>query len=216
MPPQKVVIIERENMKTTLYTALAAAALVSSPAIAEELRIGLASEATSIDPHFHNLTPNNQIGHQIFGALIVQGPKQELNPGLAVSWKPVDDLTWEFKLREGVKFHDGSDFNADDVICSFERAPAVPNSPGSFGLYTRGKTAVKVDDFTVHIKTETPYPLMPNDVSTINILSDMAVCNASTDESNKAMPAIGTGPYTFVVPLPPEPLVHVCNVDLSG
>ena len=203
-------------MKTTLYTALAAAALVSTPAIAEELRIGLASEATSIDPHFHNLTPNNQIAHQIFGALIVQGPKQELNPGLAESWKPIDDLTWEFKLRKGVKFHDGSEFNADDVICSFKRAPDVPNSPGTFGLYTKGKTAVKVDDFTVHFKTEKPYPLMANDVSTVNIVSDTAGCNATTDDFNKGKAAIGTGPYKFVEYVPGDRIVLARNDDYYG
>ena len=63
-----------------------------------------------MDPHFHNLGPNNAMSVHIFDRLIAQDEKQRLSPGLAVSWKPIDDLTWEFKLREGVKFHDGSDF----------------------------------------------------------------------------------------------------------
>ncbi|UCE31934.1 MAG: ABC transporter substrate-binding protein [Burkholderiales bacterium] len=174
---------------------------------AETLRIGLASEATSIDPHFHNLTPNNQIASTIFDGLANQGPNQELLPGLAVSWKPIDDLTWEFKLRQGVKFHDGSDFNADDVVCTFERAPNVPNSPAGFGLYTKGKTVVKVDDHTVHIKTEKPYPLMVNDVSTINIVSDTKGCKATTEQFNKGEATAGTGPYMFVEYVPGDRIV---------
>ena len=182
--------------------------LAAAPVVmAEELRIGLASEATSIDPHFHNLTPNNQIGHQIFDGLINQGAAQELKPGLAESWKPIDDLTWEFKLRKGVKFHDGSDFNADDVVCTFKRAPDVPNSPGSFGLYTKGKTVVKVDDHTVHIKTAEPYPLMGNDVSTIAIVSDTAGCQGTTEDFNKGKAAIGTGPWKFVEYVPGDRIV---------
>ncbi|MEZ5659527.1 MAG: ABC transporter substrate-binding protein [Burkholderiaceae bacterium] len=194
-------------MLKPIVVGATALAIVAASAQAAELRIGLASEATSIDPHFHNLTPNNQIGHQIFDGLINQGATQNLRPGLAESWKPIDDLTWEFKLRRGVKFHDGSDFNADDVVCTFKRAPDVPNSPGSFGLYTKGKTVVKVDDYTVHIKTEQPYPLMGNDVSTIAIVSDTAGCGASTDDFNKGKAAIGTGPWKFVEYIPGDRIV---------
>jgi peptide/nickel transport system substrate-binding protein len=52
----------------------------------------------------------------MFDRLIMPDDKQQLLPGLAVSWKPINDTTWEFKLRKGVKFHDGSPFTADDVV----------------------------------------------------------------------------------------------------
>ncbi|MEZ5741910.1 MAG: ABC transporter substrate-binding protein [Burkholderiaceae bacterium] len=195
------------------FAAIGAVGLVlaSGPALADELRIGLASEATSIDPHFHNLTPNNQVASQIFDGLINQGSNQELLPGLAESWKPIDDLTWEFKLRKGVKFHDGSDFNADDVVCTFERAPNVPNSPAGFGLYAKGKTVVKVDDYLVHIKTTEPYPLMANDVSTINIVSDTVGCKGTTAEYNSGKAAVGTGPLKFVEYVPGDRIVLARN-----
>ncbi|MEQ8804502.1 MAG: ABC transporter substrate-binding protein, partial [Rhodospirillales bacterium] len=83
---------------------------------AQTITIGLGTEPTSIDPHYHNLGPNNQIAQHIFSRLMEQDHKQRLMPGLATEWKPVDDTTWEFKLRKGVKFHDGSEFNVDDVI----------------------------------------------------------------------------------------------------
>ena len=114
----------------------AVAALLSLPgfAQAETLTIGYGSEPSSIDPHYHNLTPNNSMSAHIFSRLIEQDEKQRLTPGLATEWKALDELTWEFKLRKGVKFHDGSEFNADDVMATVERAPNVPNSPSSFAL----------------------------------------------------------------------------------
>lgn len=199
----------RQRAKTPM-AALALAAGLAMPAAAqegEEIVIGLAAEATSVDPHFHNLGPNNQIAAEIFDALINQGPSQELMPGLATEWEAIDDTTWEFRLREGVEFHDGSPFTADDVVCTFERVPNVPNSPSSFVTYTQGKTVEKVDDYTVHIKTEEPYPLMANDVSTIAIVSDEQGCDASTEAFNQGEATAGTGPWRFVEYTPGERIV---------
>ena len=208
----------RRALPTGAATLLLAAG-ASAQDLAEEgtLTVGLASEATSIDPHFHNLTPNNQIGKQIFDNLINQGARQELLPGLATEWGPTDDpLVWEFKLREGVTFHDGSPFDADDVVCSFERAPNVPNSPSSFELYTKGKTVTKVDDHTVHISSEEPYPLMANDVSTISIVSDETGCDATTEAFNSGEAAFGTGPWKFVEYVPGDRIVLERNDDYWG
>lgn len=198
---------------TYTRTAVAIAALfaVTAPVLAEELTIGLASEPTSMDPHFHNLTPNNAMSRHIYDTLIRQDENQGLNPGLAVEWKPVDDVTWEFKLREGVAFHDGSPFNADDVMCSFERAPNVPNSPSSFASMTKGKTLEKIDDYTIHIKTEAPYPLMANDVSNVPIISSDTGCAAETEDFNSGEASIGTGPFTFVSYKPGDSIVMAAN-----
>src|SRR3954468_12595963 len=112
----------------TIYAALA---LLSSIAVASaaDLSVAVGADVTSIDPHYHNLTPNNNIAEHIFETLVTKDPKSQLKPALAVSWKALDDLTWEFTLRKGVKFHDGSDFTAADVIFSLERPALVPNSP---------------------------------------------------------------------------------------
>lgn len=195
---------------------LIASAIVAGPAISEELVIGLASEPTAIDPHFHNLGPNNAMSRHIFDRLILQNELQQLEPGLAVSWTPINDLTWEFKLREGVKFHDGSDFTADDVVCTWERAPNVPNSPSSFATYTKGKTVEKIDDYTVHFKSEAPYPLMANDVSTVTIVSDEGGCQGTTAEYNDGTIAMGTGPFKFVSYKPGDSIVVERNEDYWG
>ncbi|MEK9971674.1 MAG: ABC transporter substrate-binding protein, partial [Ferrovibrio sp.] len=103
----------------TLAAAVAlSAGLMSGPVLAQELKIGLSAEPSALDPHYHNLGPNNQIATTIFDSLVLQDENQKLVPGLAESWKPVNETTWEFKLRKGVKFHDGSPFTAADVVFS--------------------------------------------------------------------------------------------------
>ena len=121
-----------KRKKLFIVMLFVAVTLVPAWGLAAELRIGLKAEPSSMDPHYHNLTPNNMMANYTFDKLIKQDNKQNLKPGLAVSWKPISDLTWEFKLRQGVKFHDGSPFTAEDVKFTLERGPNVPNSPSSF------------------------------------------------------------------------------------
>ncbi|MEO8740163.1 MAG: ABC transporter substrate-binding protein [Casimicrobiaceae bacterium] len=177
-----------------LVTALAAA-VVPSSANATDLTIGIGADVTAIDPHFHNVTPNNNVAAHIFDYLVLRDERQKPIPGLAESWKTIDPLTWEFKLRKGVKFHDGSDFTAADVVASIERVPVVPNSPSAFTAYTKQiKEMVVVDPYTIRFKTSTPYPLMPSDMTQVAIISKQAA-KASTEDFNSGKAAIGTGPY---------------------
>lgn len=202
-----------------LAVAALAAALWAMPGAVSaegELTIGLASEPSSIDPHFHNLGPNNAVARVIFDRLIMPDEKQQLRPGLAVSWKPIDDTTWEIKLREGVKFHDGSPFTADDVVFTFQRAPNVEGSPSSFGTSIKGKEITRIDDYTVHIKTERPYPLMPNDLSTFSIVSRKHGEGAKTPDYNSGKATIGTGAYKFVEYVPGDRIVLERNENYWG
>jgi peptide/nickel transport system substrate-binding protein len=178
--------------------AIALAFLALPQARAADLTIGLGTDVTSLDPHYHNLTPNNNVAQHVYGLLVERNEKEQLQPGLATEWKAIDPTTWEFKLRRGVKFHDGSDFTADDVIASLNRVPKVPNSPSPFTAYTKQivKTEV-VDPYTIRFKTATPYPLMPSDLTQVFIVSKKAE-NASTDDFNSGKAAIGTGPYKLV------------------
>ena len=81
--------------------ALLAAAAMSSAAWSEELRIGIKTETSSIDPHWQTLIVNIQIDRHFFDHLIEVGDSMELKPGLATEWQAIDETTWEFKLREG-------------------------------------------------------------------------------------------------------------------
>jgi peptide/nickel transport system substrate-binding protein len=179
-------------------TVAAVIAFAAVPATAADLTIGLGTDVTALDPHYHNVTPNNNVAAHIFGYLVQRNEKSQLEPGLATEWKVIDPLTWEFKLRKGVKFHDGSDFTAADVVASIERVPTVPNSPSPFTAFTKQiKEMVVVDPLTIRFRTATPYPLMPSDMTQVTIISK-AAAKATTDDFNSGKAAVGTGPYKLV------------------
>lgn len=183
---------------------------------AADLRIALATEPSSIDPHYHVTTPNMAFSTHIFDRLVHMDERQSLVPGLALSWKNVDPTTWEFKLRPGVKWHDGSPFTADDVLFTAERAAKVPNSPSGFGIYLKGKSFSKVDDLTVRVSTAAPYPLMANDLATIAIVSKKQATGAATSDYNSGKAAVGTGPYKFAAFVPGDKIELKANPDYWG
>lgn len=165
---------------------------------ASGLVIGVAADITSMDPHFHLYVPNQNLAEHMFEKLITRDALLNLVPGLATSWRALDDLTWEFKLRQNVKFHDGTAFTADDVKFSIERVPTIKDSPGAFTTYTKAISAIEVvDSMTVRFKTVKPHPLMPNDLSIIPIVSKQAATGATSADFNAGKAAIGTGPYKF-------------------
>jgi len=171
---------------------------------------------TSTDPHFHNLSTNTMIARHFFESLVAQDAQLRLQPGLAVSWRPLDDATWEFKLRQGVTFHDGSTFDAKDVVATFKRAPHVPNSPSSFAIsLTSVKDVEVVDPYTIHILTGKPAPLLPNDLANILIIPAKLV-DAPTADFNAGTAMIGTGPFKFVDFVPGDRITMVRNEAYWG
>jgi peptide/nickel transport system substrate-binding protein len=174
-------------------------AVAAAPAAAQSLAIGLAADVTSIDPHYHVIGPNQNVAEHVFDTLVHRDPRQKLIPGLAASWKTIDDVTWEIKLRPGVQFHDGTPLTPDDVLFSLERPATIRNSPSPFTVYTKGiASAQAVDATTIRIRTNGPYPLLPNDLSVVPIVSKRAAANATTEDFNSGKATIGTGPYRFV------------------
>ena len=155
------------------FTALAlAGALVSwsaTQSTAQTLTIGVRAGPESIDPHFTATGTHAEALKHVFDSLTWSGDGLEIEPRLAESWKAVDNTTWEFKLRKGVKFHSGvngftpsRDFNADDVLWSFERQwkaehPYAKVSGGAYdyfndmGMPDLLKSIEKIDDNTVKV-----------------------------------------------------------------
>ena len=175
------------------------ALLAAAPAHAADLRIGMSADVTSIDPHFVNVTPNNNVAWHIFEALTDVDENVRLIPGLAESWRAVDPTTWEFRLRKGVRFSDGSELTADDVAFSIDRPATLASSPGPFTTFTRPIVAKEiVDRYTIRLKTATPYAMVPYDMNSIFIVSKKAASGASTEDFNTGKATIGTGPFKLV------------------
>ncbi len=135
----------------------------------------------------------------------------EVEPRLAESWTAIDDTTWEFKLRKGVKFHDGSDFTAQDVKFSIERIPLVAG-PNPTTIYVRRvKETQIIDPHTIRIITNGPAPVLPNDFIRLFIVSHKAAAGLTKETANEAFnsgkAAVGTGPYKFVSWAPKNDLV---------
>lgn len=200
----------------TFRTAVLATALlgsVSSAALAADLTIGVRAGPLSIDPDFTAAGTHAEAMKHIYDSLIKSGNNLELEPGLATSWTAIDDSTWEFKLRPGVKFHDGSDFTAEDVKFSIERIPRVAG-PNPTTIYVRRVKGVEiVDPLTVRVKTDGPAPNLPNDFIRLFVVSHIAAKDYSdsaekaSEGFNSGKAAIGTGPYKFVSWTPKEQLV---------
>ena len=225
-----------KTIRRTLITATAPLALslmMLAPAAAQELRIGVASEPSSIDPHYHALTPNIQIATQVYQRLTDQDENQKVLPSLAESWRATDDKTWEFKLRKGVKFANGNEFTARDVIFSYCRVPKVENSPSSFIASTRMvETMTAPDPYTVVMTTAEPFPLMAITASNIAIISakdagapedlkfNKAGCEGvaawpKTDDFNK-MKYAGTGPFKYTQFTPGDRIIMELNDGYWG
>ncbi|MGH6885167.1 MAG: ABC transporter substrate-binding protein, partial [Geminicoccales bacterium] len=146
---------------------MGAAALLTSPAVAQEkvFRYATTGDILGLDPHANNEGPTNTMKGNIYGRLLHRLPDLSLEPDLATEWELGDDgVTWRFKLREGVTFHNGNPFNADDVVYSFKRQ-SQDASEMSFVLASV-KDLRKIDDYTIEIVTDGPDPTlllnMPN------------------------------------------------------
>jgi peptide/nickel transport system substrate-binding protein len=190
-------------MKTIITTALTAALTLLPgtivPTHAADLRLALAGSPSAMDPQFHNLATNLNVSENMFETLVRMDPDSHIQPGLAESWTLIDDHTWEFHLRPGVKFHSGAKLTAEDVIFSLGRPVTLLNSPAGFAIYTRaiiGKTAI--GDDTVRITTNGPYPLLLSDLTTIMILNKAAAEGLATEDFAGGKGMDGTGPYRFV------------------
>lgn len=179
------------------------AAIGSMQVVARDLVIGLKTEPSSLDPHFHSLVPNIQINEVIFDTLVGRDQNMNLYPRLAQSWT-ANGNTWTIKLRPGVKFSDGTPLTADDVVFSLNRVSLVPNSPSRYtGYLQHFKSAEAIDPLTVKITTSQPSPLLPNGLTAIFIMSSKLAAGPdaegkTTVQLNSGDGLVGTGPYKFV------------------
>ena len=152
-----------------------------------------------MDPHFSYATSNRAPILNIFDTLVQRADDLMLVPGLAVGWEHIGDSVWEFRLREGVTWHDGEPFTAGDVLFTFDRAIDVPNSPAPYDQFlSQIETAEEIDPLTIHIKTRNPSPQVLFDLASVPIISRHVGEGASTSDYNDGTATIGTGPFRFL------------------
>jgi len=208
---------------TLLASALAACAVLASPASAQTVRIANQGDMLALDPHSLNETLQLSSLLNVFDALTMFDQDLKLQPGLATAWRQTSPTVWRFELRQGVKFHDGAPFTADDVVFSFARA-AAPTS--NMQTYVNDIEAVrKLDDYTVEIETKVPFPILPE------VLNGIYIMNKKWSEDNQATLPIdrrtgttntaafranGTGPYRVTERQPDVRTVFVRNDDYWG
>ncbi len=195
----------------------ALALLVAAPAaFADDLVLGVRAGPDSMDPHWSTLGGQAEALRHVFDTLLDVDENLQLKPGLAVEWTPIDDTTWEFKLREGVTFHNGEPFTAEDVKFSIERIPVV-TGPMPMTLYTKYVDSVEVvDDLTLRVTTKGTAPSLPNDFTRLFVVPASTGMEARNEQFNSGEATIGTGPYRFVSWEPKGDLVLVRNDDYWG
>jgi len=199
---------------TTLLGAMTLTlSMLSSATQAQELKIGVRAGPEAMDPHYMAL--GNQIAaiKNVFEALVAFDETLQIQPGLAESWKPIDDTTWEFQLRSGVKFHDGAPLTAEDVKFSIERVPNVAGPDGGLIINTRNISNVEVTGpLTVRISTSVPNPVLPQDLARVSIVPK-SIGSATVEDFNNGKAAIGTGPFKLVSFTAREGFVIARNED---
>lgn len=210
------------------FTSIVAlATLMSSTAMvsAETLRWARAGDALTLDPHSQNEGPSHTMRHQMYEPLIIRDVKGAFVPTLATDWAPSTDNpnVWVFNLRKGVKFHDGADFTAEDVVFSFERAKQ-PNSDMK-ELIGSIKEVRALDDYTVEIETNGPNPILPSNLTNLFMMdkgwteanNTVAVQDFEGGEITYATThANGTGAYRLVSREPDVKTVMVRNEEYWG
>jgi peptide/nickel transport system substrate-binding protein len=181
-------------------------ACAPAPAAAQTLRWSSNADHSSADPHGQNQIINNAINGQVYEALVRKGRKMEIVPRLAERWEQVSPTVWRFHLRRGVKWHDGSDFTADDVVFSLKR---VQGDTSTFRVYGRAVGEPrKVDSHTVELVTPAPNPAMLDTLQLLAIMSK-AWCEKHKveraqdfnrkEETYASRNAMGTGPFTLSI-----------------
>ena len=197
------------------FAALLVALALTLPAQGQNLRIGFKAAVDSADPHL-TFTPNRNVQLHVFETLLTQDERLRAQPGLAESWRAIDPLTWEFTLRTGVFFHDGSALLASDVAFSIRRAQAA-QGPRTYAAAVRNVSAIDVlDERRLLVRTSVPTPLQPEFLVGIAILSERGATNATDADFNGGRASIGTGPYRWVRWTPQQDVVLERSTNWRG
>ncbi len=199
-----------------LFVLCGVAAAFAAPTREETVIIGTTGDPSTIDPHATNAMWSNNITINLFDPLVRkvfdQAGKFSLVPSLATKWEQEDDITWIITLREGVQFHNGDPFTADDVVFSIQQYK--DSTTGGAGFVQPIASALALDTFKVQIKTHAPYAILVLDMADIYISSKKYFEKVGEEGVNKH--PIGTGPYKFVEWIKEDHITMDANEDYWG
>jgi len=211
------------KLKTLAVAGAIALGLAATPAAAKTFRYAFQGDLNALDPYTLNETFASGALGNVMEGLTKRDKDLKIIPGLAERWEIVDPLKWRFYLRKGIKFHNGEDFIADDVVFSLDRM----RSPGS-QIKTRAPAdmkAVKVDDYTVDFILTSPNPILHAEWDTWYIFSKkwseangatQAQPPTATSLNPFALTANGTGPFIVVSHEPGVKTVYKPNPNWWG
>jgi peptide/nickel transport system substrate-binding protein len=187
-----------------LIPAAAAALMIAAApaAMAKSFAWSFSADILTLDPHSSNNTFTNAFLDNVYETLVRHNQRLELEPALATRWEAVSPTVWRFQLREGVRFHNGETFGAEDVVFSWQRL----NTPGALarGVLSIIKEVRATGPLTVEIETERPFPILLNALTQMHILdAGWAAANNATaatnlqarEETGASRAANGTGPF---------------------
>jgi peptide/nickel transport system substrate-binding protein len=212
--PESPTITRRDALRALGLTAAAAGLGAAGPAAAAptgEVRLGLAAEPNTFDPHL-TVGRNSQIFIvNVYDGLTARDAQGNLVPALAESWKRLNPTTWQFTLRKGVKFHNGDDFNADSVKFTLDRG-TNPETKATISseLSTIARTEI-VDAFTVNVVTKAPDFLLPVRLGELYGLMLSPKHTTAMGKEAIATKPNGTGPFKLVTWAKNERLVLEAN-----
>lgn len=195
---------EEERMKNAvvkgLALAMAAGMVFSTAACAEDgykdtLVWAQGSDVSSLDPHNGKDTPSVEVSEQIFDTLFVVNPEtNEVEGQICESWEQTSDTSYVFKIKEGIKFHDGVEMTAEDVKFSLDRAA---NSASVSYVADFMDVVTVIDDYTVEVTLDAPYAPALRNLS-VPFTAIVPKHIVETDEENWVLNPVGSGPYKFV------------------
>ena len=164
----------------------------------DEVIVAIPGELPTLDPHAENMLAASQVNVHVLSTLVNQDADLQIYPGLAHSWEQLDELTWQFNLRDYVYFHNGDKMTAEHVQFSLARAAEAPRVAPVVGMIDANGFEI-VDDYTIIIRTEYPFAPFLNHLAhnasavlNMNVLGDVIPGEASNDL------IVGTGPYQII------------------
>jgi peptide/nickel transport system substrate-binding protein len=172
-------------------------AVAADPPRQETVILAFDADLPTMDPHMHILRTGVITFYHMFDNLVVRDLKtMQIVPHLATAWKTIDELTWEFTLRQDVTFHNGDKFTAHTVKFNYDRCLNPEQKCPQRGNHAKIKEVQVVDDYTVRFLTHDPYPIMLERMQNFQMVSEKVAKDKG--DAFMAENPIGTGPYKFV------------------